>query len=158
MLANDLSRVCLGFALDSITQSNYLNLSGSNVMVNVNDTGVDATHPDFDTRVFFDVPVSGVDSNGHGTHVAGIIAGSGLESTTVTNAEGSINPGTNSQYRGKAPGATLFSVEFSRPDFYLQEMAAGTNALISANAWTYNGRVDRRRRVLRRGGGIRRPG
>ncbi|MGH7973483.1 MAG: S8 family serine peptidase, partial [Limisphaerales bacterium] len=74
---------------------------------------------------------------GHGTHVAGIIAGDGTKSSTVTNAVGSINPGTNTQYRGKAPKANLFSMDLNRPDFYLQETAAGTNALIANNSWTY---------------------
>ena len=59
---------------------------------------------------------------------------------TVTNARGSINPGTNSQYRGKAPGARIFSIgEPMPPDSYLQERAAQTNAFISNNSWNYGG-------------------
>ena len=38
------------------------------------------------------------------------IAGNGTESLTVTNAEGSIMPGTNFQFRGMAPAASLYSV------------------------------------------------
>lgn len=136
-IANDLSRVTLGISADTLTDTNYLGLSGSNVLVNVNDTGVDATHPDLAGRVQFDFANNGLDTNGHGTHVAGIIAGSGLKSTTVSNVSGSINPGTGTQYRGKAPGAKLFSMQFTAPDFYLQETAARTNALISNNSWTY---------------------
>jgi subtilisin family serine protease/subtilisin-like proprotein convertase family protein len=143
--ANDLSRAFVGVAADSITQSNYLGLSGSNVIVQVNDTGVDATHPDLLGRVFSDFPFALTDTDGHGTHVAGIIAGSGFESTTVTNAIGSIMPGTNSQFRGMAPSATLFvqPILFSSPsnfltDFELQEAAAKTNALISDNSWNFS--------------------
>ena len=96
-------------------------------------------------RVFGDLPTSLVDTDGHGTHVAGIIGGDGLESTTVTNAQGSIMPGTNGQFRGMAPAATLFSVGSlggdadATSDQYLQETPAQTNALISNNSWNYAG-------------------
>jgi hypothetical protein len=55
----------------------------------------------------------------------------------VTNAQGSINPGTNFQYRGKAPLATLLSLNFTNSDETLQAAAALTNALISNNSWNY---------------------
>jgi subtilisin-like proprotein convertase family protein len=138
--ANDLSRVRIGVAADTQVPTNYLSLTGSNVVVNLNDTGVSTNHPDLVGRVFYDVPTSGVDLNGHGTHVAGIIAGDGTQSMTVTNARGSINPGTNFQYRGKAPATRIFSIgEPLPPDSYLQERAAQTNALISNNSWNYGG-------------------
>jgi subtilisin-like proprotein convertase family protein len=136
--ANDLSRVTVGVATDAQTPTNYFDLTGSGVVVAVDDTGIDATHPDLAGRVGFDFPISGTDTDGHGTHVAGIIAGDGTQSITVTNAIGSINPGTNGQYRGKAPKARLFSMQFTRSDTYLQEIGARTNALISNNSWTYN--------------------
>lgn len=132
--ANDLSRQSTGVAVDTITQTNYLNLNGANVLVQVNDSGIDATHPDLIGRIFGPLLT---DTNGHGTFVAGIIAGDGTKSTTVTNAQGSINPGTNGQYRGKAPLATLFSMPFFISDKTLQETAALTNALISNNSWNY---------------------
>jgi subtilisin-like proprotein convertase family protein len=108
--ANDLSRQTLGVALTSVAQTNYLNLTGTNVLVEVNDTGIDTNQPDLTGRVFVDSAGSGFDPDGHGTFVAGQIAGSGAESLTVTNAEGSIMPPTNGQFRGMAPAATLFSV------------------------------------------------
>jgi subtilisin-like proprotein convertase family protein len=135
--ANDLSRMTIGVAADTITTSNYLNLTGTNILININDTGVDTNHPDLKPRVFFDFPISGVDSNGHGTHVAGTIAGTGLKSGTLTNVSGSIMPGTNSQFRGMAPDANLFSMLYSNRDTYLQETAAKTNAFISNNSWNY---------------------
>jgi uncharacterized repeat protein (TIGR03803 family) len=145
--ANDLSRVTVGVATNTLVSLNYMNLYGSNVVVDVNDSGIDAKHLDFTTggnRVFGDAPQSLVDTNGHGTHVAGIIAGNGTEFTTVTNAEGSIMPGTNGQFRGKAPLAKLYSVAGiggydtnAISDRYLQEQAALTNALISNNSWSY---------------------
>jgi subtilisin-like proprotein convertase family protein len=134
--ANDLSRATTGVAANSVTSTNYLNLSGANVLVALTDSGVDATHPDLAGRVFGDSANSVVDQSGHGTHVAGIIAGDGTESMTVTNASGSVMPATNGQFRGKAPNAKLFSMT-GGSDYYLQQTAARTNALIANNSWTY---------------------
>jgi len=134
--ANDLSRATTGVATNSITSSNYMGLSGANVLVAMVDSGVDATHPDLAGRVLGDSINSLADTAGHGTHVAGIIAGSGAQSTTVTNAQGSVMPGTNGQFRGKAPQARLYSMT-GGSDYYLQQAAARTNAFISNNSWTY---------------------
>jgi subtilisin-like proprotein convertase family protein len=143
--ANDLSRVRVGVAVNPVTNVNYLGLTGSNLLVNLNDTGVDWMHPDLTNRVFSDVASSLVDSNGHGTHVAGVIAGSGAVSATVTNARNSSNPGLSGQYRGKAPAARLFTMATDlsagpfQTDEYLQETAARTNAFVSNNSWHYAG-------------------
>jgi subtilisin-like proprotein convertase family protein len=142
--ANDLSRVRLGVAVDTQVATNFLNLDGSGVMVNVNDTGVDATHPDLTPdRVFGDFPTSLVDSNGHGTHVAGTIAGSGEHYQEITNASGSVMPPTNGQFRGIAPKAKLFAMNAgASSDTHLQETAAHTNAFISENGWNMSGAAD----------------
>ncbi|HTY87248.1 MAG TPA: S8 family serine peptidase [Candidatus Acidoferrum sp.] len=136
--ANDLSRAALGVASDTLVPTNYLNLTGSNVLVQVNDTGIDVNHPDLIGRVLGS-PTT--DSDGHGTHVAGIIAGDGTKSTTVSNAPGSIIA-TNGfavagQFRGKAQLAKLLSVSLYDSDQDLQQTAAQTNALISNNSWNY---------------------
>lgn len=160
-LANDLSRVAVGVSTNTTdgATNNYLGLTGKNITVEVNDTGVDAGHPDFSvggsagspgstppTRVFFDVPGSTNDTDGHGTHVAGIIAGNGSMSRTPFNvgahARGSV---TNADFRGKAPDAAILSVggiggghDFNTSDSFMQEAAVRlTNALISNNSWTY---------------------
>jgi subtilisin-like proprotein convertase family protein len=144
VMASDLSRARVAVATDSVTPDNYLGLTGTNVLVNVNDSGVDASHPDLTNRVFSDLPINGTDTNGHGTHIAGIIAGSGLESPTVTNASGSVMPAVDSQFRGFAPAARLFvmaagpDADPSSSNSYLQETAARTNAFISNNSWGYD--------------------
>ncbi|HEV2210049.1 MAG TPA: LamG-like jellyroll fold domain-containing protein [Verrucomicrobiae bacterium] len=137
VLANDLSRMVLGVSTDSVTTTTYLDLTGTNVVIAMSDTGVDTNHPDLQGRVFIDSLLSGVDTAGHGTFVAGIIAGDGTESTTLTNVSGSVMPGTNGQFRGKAPDAKLLSMELQSPDYYIQETAARTNVLIENNSWTY---------------------
>ncbi len=138
--ANDLSRARLGVAEDSVTETNYFGLTGQGVRVGVNDFGVDATHPDLLNRVEGAGPGGLVDTSGHGTHVAGSIAGSGAMSLTVSNAFGSVNPATTNQLRGMAPEAELFSQSVAAAsDAELQQGTAGTNIFISNNSWGYNG-------------------
>ena len=158
MAANDLARVALGIATDTVTNANYRGLTGSNVVVEVNDTGIDAGHPDFSvtgsaeapganppTRVFGQAGAL-VDSNGHGTHVAGIIAGNGSESYSVTSTNPPQGSVTNADFRGKAPAAKLYSVaglndnsQLDLSDYELQSAPALTNVLISNNSWNYGG-------------------
>jgi hypothetical protein len=156
--ANDLSRVTTGVSTDTLVSSNYMNLTGSNVLVLVADSGIDMTHPDFTTggspatgqggnpiRVIGLTTNDLVDTDGHGTFVAGEIAGNGDESwgkdgspqvNVGSVAQGSVS---NADFRGKAPLATLFSMNFNDSDQQLQEEAALTNALISNNSWNYDG-------------------
>ncbi|MDX2933762.1 S8 family peptidase [Streptomyces ipomoeae] len=75
-------------------------LDGTGVRVAVIDTGVRATHPDLRDRVsksanFITWDDETGDVDGHGTHVAGIIAGTGAAS--------------DGRYTGVAPGAEILS-------------------------------------------------
>lgn len=131
--------------------TNTLGLTGTNVVVAVNDSGIDATHPDLEGRVRADVPSSLVDLTGHGTHVAGIIAGNGSMSGSVSNSPPGSEPGAD--FRGMAPGATLYS-QFTdqrrgptTSDAYLIGNFATnyflvgerTNTPIANNSWRYAG-------------------
>ncbi|MCX8156876.1 MAG: S8 family serine peptidase [Verrucomicrobiae bacterium] len=130
--ANDLARVTVSVAPDSTTSPNYFGLTGAGVTVGINDTGVDASHPALQGRVFG----ATVDTDGHGTHVAGSIAGNGSGSPSAP-PPGSTN---GAIMRGMAPAARLYA-QYALFDYYsdtlLQENTARTNILISNNSWYY---------------------
>ena len=73
-------------------------LDGEGELVGIADTGLDSEHPDFDGRVEQVValgrPGDGSDPDGHGTHVAGTVAGDGTAS--------------NGDLAGMAPRARIF--------------------------------------------------
>lgn len=144
-LMNDLARVRVQVSTDTIGTTNYLGLTGKDILVNINDTGVDEQHPDLVGRVSAADPAYLVDPDGHGTHVAGIIASSGEHSDSVTNAQGSLS-GAN--FRGMAPESKVFVLPISlltgplQSDAYLQETAAKAEAFISNNSWNYPGSYD----------------
>ncbi len=152
-LANDLTGYALGSTTNPANTGPFEGLTGNKVLVNVNDSGVDATAPDLEGRVFTQagVPAALRDPNGHGTHVAGSIAGDGSQSSTVKiPPQGSTN---NMDFQGRAPEASIFILPVdlafgpASGDSWLQETAANaperfnakTNILISNNSWGYTG-------------------
>src|SRR5437667_290105 len=154
VLLNDLSRTRINVSADTVAPTNYLNLTGTNVTLNLNDSGADQSHPDLAGRVSFsntdtNLSVTSVDPDGHGTHVAGTIISSGAHSTNLVTL-GSV---AGASFRGMAPGASLFVLPIDLrvgplvSDRYLQQTAASnnfitlgrTNAMISNNSWAYTG-------------------
>ncbi|MEW5719296.1 MAG: S8 family peptidase [Chloroflexota bacterium] len=86
--------------LINVPQVWRLGYTGKGVKVGIVDTGIDSTHPDFAGRIVAMIDYSGEgpeDNNGHGTHVAGIIGGSGTAS--------------NGLYKGVAPECLLYSAK-----------------------------------------------
>ena len=70
---------------------------GAGTKIGIVDTGIDRSHPDFTGRIVAGASFVGGDyddDNGHGTHVAGIVAGDGFAG--------------NSMYQGVAPEASLY--------------------------------------------------
>ncbi|MEP6662177.1 MAG: S8 family serine peptidase [Verrucomicrobiota bacterium] len=141
-LLNDLTRVRLGVSTNPVTPNNYLDLGGTNIWVNVNDTPIDNGHPDLAGRIFPATGVGMIDTDGHGTHVTGIIASSGVNGPT--NAPRSA---VGANFRGQAPGVNILSQDIfaGLSDAKLQTTAAETNfvllnrksPLISNNSWGY---------------------
>lgn len=75
-----------------------IGLEGDGEIVGIADTGLDSAHPDFEGRILKVVargrPGDSSDPEGHGTHVAGCVLGSGASS--------------NGEVRGAAPKAHMF--------------------------------------------------
>ena len=86
--------------LISAPQVWQLGWTGKGIKVGIVDTGIDPTHPDFAGRIVSMTDFSGEgteDNNGHGTHVASIIGGSGAAS--------------NGKYKGVAPECVYYTAK-----------------------------------------------
>ncbi len=92
--------------LETISNRLGIEINGSGVKIAILDTGIDPTHPDFyfpngTSKIVYSVsmvPEEGPeDLHGHGTHVAGIAAGTGAAS--------------NGKFTGVAPGALLMNIK-----------------------------------------------
>lgn len=142
---NDVGRALEGV---NLTFSRH-GLNGSKIVVGISDTGIDFTHPAFDDSgnassgphldgrivAYFRYGAAYGDSDGHGTHTAGSIAGDGDLSNTSTPA------GDTYQFRGMAPAASLAVMEIigasppSDDRVYADQESAG--ATVSSNSWGY---------------------
>src|SRR5687767_3970266 len=134
--ASDLSRTILGVTTNGeASTENYLGLTGEGVLVNINDVGIQPSHPTLsDTTIYLPAPpvaglmTAGNDPDGHGTFVASLIAGNGantpptFQTNTVISTNGTVTqtnevvvsvlPGssTNASLRGLAPRADLLAL------------------------------------------------
>jgi serine protease AprX len=116
-----------------------LGVTGSGVGVATIDSGVNPWHEDLDGRIvhfadFVNAQFAAYDDYGHGTHVAGIIAGSGRASA--------LNGQDSHARRGVAPGAHLVvlkALDVTGNGFTSNVIAAIDYAI--ANRATYNIRI-----------------
>jgi serine protease AprX len=121
-----------------------LGLNGAGIGVAVVDSGVHALHPDLEKRVVknlkfvADLTVESDDTDttsGHGTHVAGTVAGDGTASHTGT----SDDLGGYGYYVGVAPGANLIGLGTGDGRSIIWHLSAFN--WIADNHRTYNIRV-----------------
>lgn len=138
-LLNDLAGLRLGTSTNNGPDTQYLGLTGKGVTVNVNDTGVDAGHPDLSVHPN---SIAVVDDDGHGTHVAGIIASSGA-SFSPSGTNGIPGSATNAHFHGKAPEAQILALPFDTylgslmPEEDIRLTIVSNGVHISNNSWGY---------------------
>jgi len=121
------------YGVDGNRDGNATSYSTTDVVVAVIDTGIDASHVDLDggkVLGWYDLVngrATAYDDNGHGTHCASIVAGTG---------EG------NSLYKGVAPGAALVGVKVldSAGSGSMSNVTAGINWAVT-NKNTYGIKV-----------------
>ncbi|MEW5721312.1 MAG: S8 family peptidase, partial [Chloroflexota bacterium] len=80
-------------------------ITGKDIKVAIVDTGIDPNHPDFANRIAEMKDFTGqgpADNHGHGTHVAGIVGGTGA--------------GSSNKYRGVAPECLFYAAKVLRGD------------------------------------------
>jgi len=99
--------------------------TGRGVPVAIVDTGIDPGHPDFAGRIAAMQDFTGEgarDNHGHGTHVAGIIAGAG------------------NKYKGVAPEARIYAAKVLHGDGagYMSEVMAGLEWAVQQNVKVIN--------------------
>ncbi|KAF0176609.1 MAG: Peptidase S8 and S53 subtilisin kexin sedolisin [Limisphaerales bacterium] len=142
VLANDLSRVRLDVSTSTTASApggNWLNLTGNGVFVGLIDSGVDLAHGQLAGRTFTNAASPGIDVDGHGTHVAGVIAAN--DAADPGAASGSLVGAT---YRGIAPGARVYPLSLYSTDYtnyanpwLITNAALATNIFIVNNSWGY---------------------
>ena len=115
----------------------YLGLSGLGVQISIHDSGVDDHHLDFAGRMIrLNHPG---DDGDHGTHVAGIAAGSGAMSDQM-NGDGVNNGGTAFQWRGMAPQAEIAAYDSQTGDDIvpMTEAISVLGVDVSNHSYSYN--------------------
>jgi hypothetical protein len=108
---------------------NPAGVDGTGVVVHINDAGVNEGHADLTGRM---VAEYGNAANHHGTHVAGIILGSGSGNIGDTNSGGSWFYGL-----GVAPAAEYVDEYFNCNPADCGRHAITNDANVSSNSWGY---------------------
>jgi len=133
------THLCLDVSVPSIRTDDVWNLDydGSNITIAIIDTGINQSHPDLDDldddpstsdpKVILEQDFTGegitADLDGHGTHVAGIAAGTGAAS--------------NGMYKGVAPKALLLEARIRNSASHT-EVTWAENAI----AWAVDNEAD----------------
>lgn len=107
-LFSNLCRILIG--IDAVAETGPQHYTGAGEVIGVFDSGIDPDHPDLAGRIKEAIKFkncSAIDQVGHGTHVAGIIAGTGAASA-------------DDRICGVAPGAELIVVGIVKPDGTLE--------------------------------------
>ena len=118
------------WGVDRIDADNvWVNNTGENVKVGILDTGIDLDHPDLKNNIagganFVSNAKSEDDDNGHGSHVAGVVA-------AIDNEEGIV---------GVAPKAKLYAVKVldRRGSGYLSDIISGIEWCVTNNIQVIN--------------------
>jgi len=143
-----------GHLNDAIPQTNIdlvkaLPLSGAGVEVAIIDSGLDQDHPDFANRVASQVCFSSdcntsiYDQNGHGTNVAGIIAGSGGIAPQGGSPEVTLHilkvlDASNSFSTSSQIVSALDHIITNLPEVTIINMSLGTNQLFTSSCDDYS--------------------
>jgi subtilisin family serine protease len=104
-------------------------VTGKGIRVGIVDTGIDPDHPDFAGRIATTKDLTGEgdrDNNGHGTHVAGIVGGTGAQS--------------GGKYRGVAPDCTFIIAKVLKGDGsgMMSDVIAGLEFVVEQHAQVVN--------------------
>ena len=141
VLLRDRARVRVGISTNAnVAVDNLHGLTGSGVVVGVNGSGIDRTHPDLTGRVNTDsvnntTPLT--DGTGHETHVGAILAGSG-SSTPGSFTNGSVS---GTRFEGMARAAVLNPLSIlpalAEPTFTAHAGGGSSNFFLSGVTVTY---------------------
>ena len=143
-----------GHLNDAIPQTNIdlvkaLPLSGAGVEVAIIDSGLDQDHPDFANRVASqvcfssDCNISIYDQNGHGTNVAGIVAGAGSIAPQGGSPEVTLHilkvlDASNSFDTSSQIVSALDHIITDLPNVTIVNMSLGTNQLFMSTCDDYS--------------------
>ena len=121
-----------------VTDGTVKGLGGAGIQVGIFDSGIDEAHPDFANRVVF----ANAGALWHGTHVAGVLAGSGA-SSTGTDSWSMPNNGSPFEWRGVAPQAQLLDLDggttFTDDDIHSYITLHGMDLSNHSTSYSYDG-------------------
>jgi len=130
----------------------YRSLSGKGITVGVYDSGINDSHPDFKNPDSTNKVVNDRDAvSHHGTHVSGVVAGTGFQSDK-NDVHGDPNEGAPFEWRGMAPNAELIDLDKNDTDSASEALAAikehSMDVSNHSHAFSYDGQYSRDDKVV----------